>query len=59
VGFLFADLLHTIKLDTLLREARLLLTVAFSFNMLMYLSNLRLHGSNACLLWCEGVRIFV
>jgi hypothetical protein len=35
-------------LGTLLREARLLLTQAFSFDTLLCLPNLRLHGSNVC-----------
>jgi hypothetical protein len=35
-------------LATLLGEARLLLTQAFSFDTLLCLPNLRLHGSNVC-----------
>jgi hypothetical protein len=39
-------------LGTLLGEARLLLTQAFSFDTLLRLPNLRLHGSNARMLGC-------
>jgi hypothetical protein len=46
-------------LATLLREARLLLTQAFSFDTLLRLPNLRLHGSNARMLWGWGFGDFM
>jgi hypothetical protein len=46
-------------LHTLLGEARLLLTHTFSFDTLLRLPNLRLHGSNARMLWGWGFGDFV